>query len=177
MKLKKDDWFKNKTWTGNIDSNFEDGLKRTRASNSKAEFLQIQGCILLNNNQRKIQEVGIALLNRLFEDFQAEHPFIILAQEKLGDYFLKLKDYTKAAYYFKLVNDDCMQRKSRSGTSEMVDLKLADALLKNDNPVNLKEAYQLITEYPLSLFKLNENRKYHALLLAEVSEEMNKIKG
>ena len=79
----KTDWYTNKTWNGKIDSNFEDHLKRARGANNKAAFLQIQGCLLLENSQPNIQAVGLAILSRLLEDFPLEYSSILLAQEKI----------------------------------------------------------------------------------------------
>lgn len=81
----KTEWYINKTWNEKIDSNFEDDLKRARGAGNKAEFLQIQGCCLLEHAQTNIQEVGLAILSRLLDDFPAEYLSVIVAQEKMGD--------------------------------------------------------------------------------------------
>lgn len=92
----KTEWYINKTWNEKIDSNFEDHLKRARGAGNKAEFLQIQGCCLLEHAQTNIQEVGLALLSRLLDDFPAEYSSVIVAQEKMGDYYLRHAQFEKA---------------------------------------------------------------------------------
>jgi hypothetical protein len=168
----KEEWYRNKTWNGRIDSNFEDQLKRTRNTGNKADYLQIQGCILLDNSHQNIRDVGIALLSRLFDDFPSQHSSIIVAQEKLGDYYLKQKNYERAAWFFRLVTNYCIHQQSRSGTSSMADLKLAEALLRSNQAIQLEEACQLVTNYPTILLKLNDHKFYYAELTAQVCDSI-----
>ena len=139
MRAAKDDWYRNKTWNGRIDSHFEEQLKRTRNAGNKAEYLKVQGSFLLNSSQANIREVGISLLIRLCSDFPSEYYSILPAQEKLGDYHLAQKNYEQAAYYFKKVNDHCCKQNSRSGTSGMADLKWAETIVKTNQAENWKQ--------------------------------------
>jgi tetratricopeptide (TPR) repeat protein len=174
MKKIKDEWYKNKSWNGNIDSNFEKNLKYTRGNCNKAEYLQIQGCLLLENPQSNIQEVGVALLSRLFEDFPQEHSSIILAQEKLGDYYLQQNNYQQAIYFFNLVTKYCIEQNSRGGTSTMADLELAEALLHTNDTKNAEQAYELVMQYPVALLKINSHKFYYAALAARICHLLNK---
>ena len=175
MKKITDSWYKNKTWNGDIDSRFEKQLRYTRNGTHKAEYLQIQGCLLLENPAENIQEVGQVLLSRLFEDHPKEYCQVLTAQEKLGDYFFKKQQYEKAAGYFKIVTAYCVQQQSRTNTSLMTDLKWADTVLKMNLVDSLEEAFQLVIHYPVSLLKLNEQQFYYAELSALVCDKMNKI--
>jgi hypothetical protein len=174
--MTKDDWYKNKTWNGKIDSNFEDHLKHSRGAVNKANFLQIQGCILLDSTYKNIQEVGVALLSRLFEDFPLEHSSVIVAQEKLGDFYLRQNNFERAEYYFRMVNNYCNVQRSRSGTSAMADLKLAEAIVRSNQPDKLEETYQLVINYPVAGLKLNHHKFYYAELAAHVCDAINKKK-
>jgi len=170
----KDDWYRNRSWNGKIDSYFEDQFKRSRGAANKAEYLQVQGSILLDNPNGNIQEVGVSLLSRLFDDFASEYAGVIPAQEKLGDFYLKHKNYKQAEHYFRLVTNYCIHQNSRTGTSTMADLKLAEAILRTNQPLLLPEAYQLVINYPASLLKLNDTQFYYAELAAQVCDIMNK---
>ena len=170
----KTDWYTNKTWNGKIDSNFEDHLKRARGANNKAEFLQIQGCLLLDNPQPNIQAVGLSILSRLLEDFPLEYSSILLAQEKMGDYYLRLHQYEKAGQYYTIVNNYCIAQNSRSGTSTMTDLKLAETMLYSNKHDQLEEAYQLVTNYPVNLLKFIAGKYYYAELCAHICDALYK---
>lgn len=174
MKKATDEWYKNKTWNGSIDSRFEDQLKRTRNSANKAEYLQIQGCCLLDSPQANIREVGINLLSRLFSDHPAEYLSILAAQEKLGDYYLQQKNIDQALQYFTMVMDHCAQQNSRTGSSGMADLKWAEAILKTNQPAKLEAAYQLVMQYPTTLLKFNDAKFYYAELAALICDRLNK---
>src|SRR5688572_8157999 len=123
MKKPSTSWYQNRTWTSDIDTKFEKNLRYTRNPIHKAEYLQVQGCLLLESRDEKIQEVGQHLLSRLFEDLPTEYCSVQIAQEKLGDYFFKKKNYEKAAEYFKIVMDYCVEQQSRTNTSMKTDLK------------------------------------------------------
>jgi hypothetical protein len=170
----KTDWYTNKTWNGKIDSNFEDHLKRARGANNKAEFLQIQGCLLLENSQPNIQAVGLALLSRLLEDFPSEYSSILLAQEKMGDYYLRHHQYEIAAKYYTIVNNYCTTQNSRSGTSTMADLKLAETILNSKDEGELETAYQLLKNYPVTLLRFAAGKYYYAELGAHICDAMHK---
>jgi hypothetical protein len=174
MKKVKEDWYKNSTWNGNIDSNFEKNLKYTRGNCNKAEYLQIQGCLLLENLQSNMQEVGIALLSRLIEDFPQEHSSIILAQEKLGDYYLVQNNFQQAVHFLTLVTKYCTEQNSRGGTSGMADLKLAEALLKTNESSNLDQAYDLVIKYPVALLNSTAQKFYYAALAARICHLLHK---
>ncbi|MBL0357735.1 MAG: hypothetical protein IPP72_13005 [Chitinophagaceae bacterium] len=174
MRAAKDAWYKNRAWNGKIDSNFEDGLKRTRNNASKAEYLQVQGCYLLNSPQAKIREVGINLLSRLFSDHPSEYVSVLTAQEKLGDHYLAQKDYLHAAACFKIVTDHCSKQNSRTGTSNMADLKWAEAILKSNQSGEMEAAYQLVMQYPKALLKLNDSKFYYAELAAHICQRLDR---
>jgi tetratricopeptide (TPR) repeat protein len=174
MRAAKDDWYQNKTWNGRIDSLFEDGLKRTRNGGNKAEYLKVQGCILLNSPQANIREVGIALLTRLFTDFPSEYYSVLPAQEKLGDYYLSQKNYQQAASYFMIVTDHCSKQNSRTGTSNMADLKWAETIVKIKQSDKMEAAYQLVIDYPAALLKTNDSKLYYVELAAHICDRLNK---
>lgn len=174
MKTAKDDWYQNKTWNGRIDSHFEEQLKRTRNAGSKAEYLKVQGCFLLNSPHANIREVGISLLTRLCSDFPSEHYSVLPAEEKLGDYYLAQKNYEQAEHYFKTVNDHCCKQNSRTGTSGMADLKWAEIIVKTNQAEKLEAAYQLVINYPSALLKLSENKLYYAELAAHICDQLDK---
>ncbi len=171
--MEKSEWYTNRTWNGAIDGKFEKYLKHTRDTANKAQFMQIQGSLLLENSQQNVQNVGVALLTRVMEDFKTEYTSVILAREKLGDYYLYQHDYLPAQYFYKIVVKYCKEQNSRNGTSTLTDLKLAEALLKGNEADKLLEALDLVIEFPEALLKLMESKYYHSELLAQIYDAMN----
>ena len=174
MATVKYEWYTNKTWDGKIDAKFEDNLKRSRGSSNKAEFLQIQGCLLLESLRRNIQDVGVELIFRLFSDFPAEHVSIVLAQEKLADHYLKNNNLERAEHYFRIVVKYCKTQNSTGGTSGIADLKLAETIVKSQQQAKLEEAYQYVMEYPVANIKFNNSKFYYAELAAHVCDLLDK---
>lgn len=162
----KDAWYKNKTWNGSIDKAFEAGLKRERSNSNKANCLQIQGCLLLNNHQKNIQEVGTVLLNRIFEDFEQEHSSVLIAKESLGDYYILHNQYYQAAELYKWVHAETLSQFSAGGTSGYVPLKLANALFHLDAVVHKNNIHELVTNFPITALKTLKSKQYHAQILA-----------
>lgn len=174
MRAAKDDWYRNRTWNGRIDSNFEDHLKRTRNNTNKAEYLQIQGCCLLNSPQANIREVGIALLSRLLADYPAEYISVLVARESLADHYLAQQNYGQAANFFKTVTSHCNQQQSRKGSSNMADLKWAEAILKANRTDEMEAAYALVKNYPIALLQLQQQKFYYAELAAHICQRLDK---
>ncbi len=172
--MMKSEWYTNRTWSGDIDAKFEKYLKHTRDPTNKADYMQLQGGLLLDNNQQNVQDVGVGLLTRVIEDFPTEHTSVILAQEKLGDYYLKQHYFERAAHFYKIVVKYCKAQNSRSGTSTLADLKLAEALVRNGKDDQLDAAYKLIKNYPVELLKLMDNKFYYTQLAAQVCDVLHK---
>lgn len=170
----KSEWYTNRTWNGNIDSKFEKYFKHTRDAANKAAYLQIQGALLLDNNQQNVQNVGVALLTRAIEDFPAEHTSVILAQEKLGDFYLAQHNYALAETFFRTVTEYCKSQNSIGTTSGIAELKLAETILHLDQPAKLEEAYQLVMCYPVATLKLMDVKFYYTSLAAQVCDATNK---
>jgi hypothetical protein len=169
MKKQNDNWYKNKTWNGDIDSRFEKQLRHVRNETHRATYLQEQGCLLLLNSSEKIQGVGLVLLERLQEDHPTEYCQNLTAQEKLGDYFFNKKQYAKAAEYFKMVTDYCQQQQSRTNTSGMADLKWAEALYKINTAATLTTAADLLRLYPVALLKTAAQKAWYQQLQMQVN--------
>ena len=170
--MEKSEWYTNRTWNGAIDGKFEKYLKHTRDTANKALFMQIQGSLLLDNSQQNVQNVGVALLTRVIEDFKTEYTSVILAQEKLGDYYLNQHEYLQAQYFYRIVIKYCRQQNSRSGTSTLTDLKLAEAILKSNDDVKLPEALQLVNDFPETLLNLIDTKYYFTELFAQIHDAL-----
>lgn len=137
------DWYRNTDWTKEIEDNFELKLKRARGGNSKAQYLRIQASYLLDSF--KHGQTGEKLLLRLFNDFPDETFSVIFGHEQLGDYYFKTAQYDKAEIEYKVVVD-YYHSKTRSGTTGLADIKLADLILITEQKVKYDYAYKLITE-------------------------------
>jgi hypothetical protein len=175
MKKKSNSWYNNKNWNGDIDSYFEKQLRYTRNPMHKAAYLQVQGCLLLEHKEERIQDVGLVLLGRLFDDHPTAHSAIHTAEEKLGDYHFKKGNLAKAAYYFKKVTDYCMEQHSRTGTSAMADLKWAATVLHGNLVTEMPAAYDTVVKYPTNLLKTPADQFFYAELAALICHRLYKV--
>jgi tetratricopeptide (TPR) repeat protein len=170
-----DNWYLNKTWNNEIETNFELRLKRSRYSYNKAQYLRIQATCLLDSAEKTTQMIGISLMERLIVEFPTEEFSTIFGQEQLGDYFLKESDFDKAEKYFRIVTDYYETKKTRSGTSGKADLKLAETFLTAGKSEKLQEAYSICMNYPKDDLIFNDDRFYYTELTAHICDKLNKI--
>lgn len=168
-----DDWYRHKSWDNKIEADFEAQLKRFKGLFNKAQYLRIQAGYLLDSSDEKNQLVGLNLMERLIKDFPSEEFSVIFGQEQLGDFYLARKDYEKAEQFFRVVTKHYQDKTSRSGTSAMADLKLAETILKSNQRDKFGEAYQLVTSYPISDLTFNDSKFYYAELRAQLSDVIN----
>jgi len=166
------EWFRNKTWDTEIQSNFEATLKRARGTYSKAQYLKIQGIELLDTKTQKTREIGAELLLRMIKEYPMEETEVVHGNEILGEYFLESEHYDHAEKHLRIVVD-YYKRKSRSNTSGMADLKLAKTILKSGQTEKLVEAYEYILKFPKKQLPFNNQRYYYAELAALLCDKMN----
>jgi len=169
-----DDWFRNNNWNDTIETEFEARLKRSRGAFHKAQYLRIQAGYLLNSSDKNIQVVGLRLMNRMLSDFPTEEFSITLGHEQLGDYYFKTGDLNNAEHYFRIVTDRYKTKNTRSGTSAIADLKLAETILNSDQSNKFEEAYNLCKEHPVDELTFNSDKFYYAELMAHLCDKMNK---
>jgi hypothetical protein len=169
-----DDWYRQTTWDDEIEADFEARLKRSRGAFNKAQYLRIQASYLLDSSDKKNQSVGLTLMERLIKDFPTEEFSVIFGQEQLGGFYLGNKAYKEAEDFFRVVTDYYRNKKSRSGTSALADLKLAETILRSNQMEKFEEAYQLVIDYPVSELTFNDNKFYYAELRTQICDAMNK---
>ncbi len=169
-----EDWYRNTSWDKTIEADFEARLKRSRGAFHKAQYLRIQASYLLDNSDKNNQLVGLRLMERLIKDYPTEEFSTIFGHEQIGDYFLKQGDTDIAEQQFRIVTDYYKNKKSRSGTSGIADLKLAETILTSNQIDKFEEAYKLCKEYPVSELTMNNERFYYAALTARLCDKMNK---
>jgi tetratricopeptide (TPR) repeat protein len=169
-----EDWYRNTTWDSNIETDFETRLKRSRGAFHKAQYLRIQASYLLDSSDIKVQFVGVRQMERLISDFPTEEFSVILGQEQLGDYYLKVGDFDKAENYFRIVADHYETKKSRSGTSAIAVLKLAETILLANWTNKFDEAYNICKNFPIKEITFNNDKFYYAVLVAQLCDRLNK---
>jgi hypothetical protein len=169
-----DNWYRHTVWNEEIERDFEARLKRSRGSFNKAQYMRIQASYLLNSPDKKNQLVGVSLMERLIKNFPTEELSIIFGYEQLGDFYLKQNNYDKAEQFFRLVADHYQDKKTRSGTSAIADLKLAKTILRSNQVDKFDEVYQLVSNYPTSELIFNNDKFYYAELRAQLCDTMNK---
>jgi|SRR5688572_3133138 len=169
-----EDWYRNTSWDETIEADFEARLKRSRGAFHKAQYLRIQASYLLDNSDKNYQMVGLRLMERLIKDYPTEEFSTIFGHEQIGDYFLKQGDIDIAEQQFRIVTDYYKNKKSRSGTSGIADLKLAETILTSNQADKFEEAYKLCKEYPVGELTMNSDKFYYAALAARLCIKMNK---
>ncbi len=169
-----EDWYRNKTWNNEVEADFEARLKRSRGAFNKAQYLRIQASYLLDISDKKTQLVGVSLMERLIRDYPTEKFSAIFAQEQLGDFYLDKKDYKQAEHFFRVVTHYYQDTKSRGGTSTLGDLKLAETILRSNQTDKFEEAYQFVSDYPISDLIFNDSKFYYAELRTQLCDAMNK---
>ena len=169
-----DDWYRNETWNNQVEADFEARLKRSRGASNKAQYLRIQASYLLDSPLEEIQLAGLNLMRRLINEYPTEDDSVIFGQEQLGDYYLNKKDYKESEYFFHFVTKYYQNNKTRSGTSGLADLKLAETILRSNQEDRFEEAYQLVIDYPTEELTFNDSEFYYAELRAQLCDAMNK---
>ncbi|TMI69409.1 MAG: hypothetical protein E6H09_20020 [Bacteroidetes bacterium] len=167
------DWYRNKTWDTNTLTDFESRLKRARGTFHKAQYLKIQGLELLDTTDFETQEIGVKLLLRVIREYSMEEMEVIQSHEALGYYYLEIGNFEKAEFHLRIVVER-YNNKTRNGTSWMADLKLAEVILKTNQPGKLDEAHNYVSNFPLNGLSFNNQRFYHSELAAILCEKMNK---
>ena len=170
------EWFRNIEWNKEIEDAFDLKLKRARGDYSKAQYLRIQASYLLDSEI--YGEVGVVLMKRLINDYPNELFSVIFGHEQLGDFYFKAKqfdlseqEYTHVVKYY--------HNNTRSGTSGMADIKLADLILTTQQIEKYDFAYKLITRDFINSkgeLGLNDDRYYYALIRALLSYRLKMIK-
>lgn len=174
------EWYRNKTWNSAIETEFEARLKRCRGTYSKAQNLKIQGLELLEVANKSLQKTGVALLNRVIEEYPMEEDEVANANEALGDYYLGTCDYELAENYFRKALK-YYRKNGRRDTSWTADLTLAEAIYKSNQSAKFTEAYKYIQKFPkrqLESLLNSEKFKYYELgaLLSEALEKFEEAK-
>jgi hypothetical protein len=169
-----EEWYHNKVWNETVAADFEARLKRSRSAYNKAQYLRIQANYLLDSADSNTQLAGISLMERLLKDYPEEDFSVVFAQEQLGDYYKRIGAYNKAEIYYCMVTENYKTKNTRSGTSGLADLKLADSILKGNMVDKLEEAYELCKDFPTESIIFNSDKFYHAALSAHVCEKTNK---
>lgn len=166
------EWFRNAIWDKEIEENFEVKLKRSRGAYNKSQYLRIQASYLLESE--KFGEVGEKLMKRLFAEFPEETFSVIFGHEQLGDYYFRRGQFDKAETEYKCVID-YYHKKTRSGTTGLADIKLADLILMTGQKEKYNYAYFLITEdFEKSKgdISLNDSKYYYCLTRARLASKL-----
>jgi hypothetical protein len=159
------EWFRNIDWNKELEDTFELKLKRARGNNNKAQYLRIQASYLLDS--QKFGNIGEKLMKRLFTDFPNETFSLVPGHEQLGDYYFKIGRFDLAEIEYTIVINR-YHTVTRSNTSGIVDIKLAELILLTSQKDRYCFAYKLITDDFLKsngYFGLLNCNKYYLLLI------------
>jgi tetratricopeptide (TPR) repeat protein len=141
---KTDDWFRGDNWEKETQEVFEKKLKRVRSSFNKAQYLRIKANYLIKSNKASSIEAGVCLYKRLINEFPLEKTEAYSAYEILGDYYKRNKDYETSELHYRA----CLNyyKESRSGTSGIVDIKLAELIIESKQAEKYEEMFKILTD-------------------------------
>jgi len=166
------DWYRNTTWDKEIEAAFEARWNRSRSECSKIQYLRIQAGILLRSKKKKDQLVGVALMERLFAMFPASDMEVVFGREQLGEYYQSIGGKEQAMKLFATVAKETKKQGTRSGTSGIADLKLAELLFQDGKKKSLEEAYRIISTFPYDEISFNSAQFQFAELAALICEKL-----
>ena len=170
-----EDWYRNKTWNAEIEEAFEAKLKRSRGAYNKAQYLRIQASNLLASESEKTQSAGVALMERMINEYPTEKSSTIFGHEQLGDFYFRKSDYESALHYYDFVNSCYKEdKKNRNNTSWIADLKLVDVVLQSNLQDRFDEIYEICKNYQIEDINLNDNKFYYYELSALVCSKLGK---
>jgi tetratricopeptide (TPR) repeat protein len=138
----RDDWYRSTTWNPEIKRLFEQRLQRSRTDFHKAQYLRIQGLYLMNSDDFRTQQAGVALTERLIQEYPNQKSEVVHAHEILGDYFFKTGLFEEAELHFRIVLE--AYKETRSNTTGLCDLSLVELILKAAQSDKYIEAVSLL---------------------------------
>jgi tetratricopeptide (TPR) repeat protein len=170
----KNDWFRNKTWSETIESDFLTRLGNTPRALAMA-CLKVQGDQWLSGRDETTQRAGVKLLEKLISDYAEEVYDITAAQGILGDYYYQRADFDRAKPYLNAVLRFYKEFK-RTGVNRTADLMLAEIILLCNDTDRLAEAWQLVIDFPTAGGSISEEHEQHRYyeLLAQLSYRLDR---
>jgi tetratricopeptide (TPR) repeat protein len=170
----KNDWFRNKTWSETIESDFLSRLEKTPRALAMA-CLKVQGDQWLSGRDAATQLAGVKLLEKLIHDYPGEIFEITAAQGILGDYYHQRANFERAEPYLKVVLQFYNDHK-RTGVNRTADLMLAEIILLRNETARLEEAWQLLIDFPTTGGSISEEHEQHRYyeLLAQLGHRLNR---
>ena len=160
--MAKDDWYRNEKWDNEIEKIFEEKLKRARGVYSKSQYLVIQAECLLSSNEPKFIEIGLSLMNRVFNDFPKDNKDAgfnsVRASQCLANYYSEIGDIEKAKKYYLEVIENPHNRDGNLGNSD-IPLLYIDCVLKTNNTDEYEKTLSLFTAFDVQ--KLDFPSEYY----------------
>jgi hypothetical protein len=134
------DWYRAPTWAAAAGDTFEQRLRLARPYN-RPQYLRIQAVTLLESGDPHDRQAAIALLHRLLDQYP-EHFEVPFAHELLAQAYRAEGDLALAEHHLR----HCMATwpPSRSGTTGLADLTLAELLVEGGDPAGFREAAALL---------------------------------
>jgi len=136
----RDDWFRSAVWDGQIAAAFEQRLRRARPYN-QPQYIRIQATHLLSSPDSRVREAGRGLLRRVITQFPDDSG-ARTAMEQLGG---SLADEGRLGEAEQALRETLrMCATSRSGTSGVAELRLAEVILAGSDAGRAGEAADLL---------------------------------
>jgi tetratricopeptide (TPR) repeat protein len=147
--MKQDDLLRNSEWNRDIQKHLDEKISRQRSNYKKAQTLSTKGGLLLfHSTDPKAQVAGVKLLQRILKDYPDEREMRLGALESLARHFARIDSPKEAISYYEEILGRYISENSRSWTSGMADLDLADLVLEE----GLVEKYKGLYDYFLKLY-------------------------
>nr|WP_221382487.1 hypothetical protein [Actinoplanes polyasparticus] len=139
----RDDWYRSSSWDVVTAAEFEARLKRTRVD-GRVQYIRIQATHLLDSQDPEVRQAGRVLLRRVIEADQVGTE-AKAASEQLGVSLAQEGQLAEAEQALRETLRLCVASPiGASGTSGVVELRLAEVILAGGDQTRVDEVAQLL---------------------------------
>ena len=138
-----EDWFRSTGYSTRDMEEFESRLNRSRPYN-RAQYLRIKAVTLADLQNREAEETAFGLLRRIVDEYPDAWSEVNFAHEEMGSLYERMGRFADAEREYRWVVDS--YSKTRSGTSGLCDLTLAELIIRTKQSSKYPEAADLLVQ-------------------------------
>src|SRR5947199_4659830 len=135
------DWFRLPGYSPRDMEKFESRLNRSRRNN-RAQYLRIKAVTVADLQNREAEVAALSLLRRIVDEYPDAWSEVNFAHEEMGSLYERMGRFADAEREYRWVVDS--YSKSRSGTSGLCDLTLAELIVRTEQSSKYSEAADLL---------------------------------
>lgn len=138
-----EDWFRSTGYSTTDMEEFELRLNRARSHN-RAQYLRIKAVTVADLQNREAEEAALRLLRRIVDEYPQAWSEVNFAHEKMGSLYERMGRFDDAEREYRWVVDS--YSKTRSGTSGLCELSLAELIIRTEQSSKYPEAADLLVQ-------------------------------